>query len=59
MKHRGPPPKQGLYDPKHEHDSCGIGFVAHIKGERSNGIVRQALEVLVNIDHRGARGARL
>jgi len=57
MKHRGPPPKQGLYDPKHEHDSCGIGFVAHIKGERSNGIVRQALEVLVNIDHRGARGA--
>ncbi len=57
MKYTGPPPKQGLYDPKNEHDSCGIGFVAHIKGVRSNSILRQALEVLVNLDHRGARGA--
>ena len=53
----GLPPKQGLYDPKHEHDSCGIGFVAHVKGQKSNRIVRQALEVLVNLDHRGARGS--
>jgi glutamate synthase (ferredoxin) len=53
----GLPPKQGLYDPKNEHDSCGIGFVAHVKGQKSNRIVRQALEVLVNLDHRGARGS--
>ena len=51
------PPKQGLYDPRHEHDACGIGFVAHIKGVRSHEIVQQALEVLVCLDHRGARGA--
>ncbi|MCH7735460.1 MAG: hypothetical protein IH961_09645 [Chloroflexi bacterium] len=57
MRNTGPPQKQGLYDPKNEHDSCGIGFVAHIKGVRSNSILRQALEVLVNLDHRGARGA--
>ena len=51
------PPKQGLYDPRHEHDACGIGFVAHIRGQRTHGIVRDALEVLVCLDHRGARGA--
>jgi glutamate synthase (ferredoxin) len=51
------PSKQGLYDPRHEHDACGIGFVAHIKGQRSHGIVQQALDVLVCLDHRGARGA--
>ena len=51
------PQKQGMYDPRHEHDACGIGFVAHIKGERSHGIVQQALEILVSLDHRGARGA--
>ena len=51
------PPKQGLYDPRHEHDACGIGFVAHIKGRRSHGIVRDALEMLGCLDHRGARGA--
>ncbi len=53
----GLPPKQGLYDPKNEHDACGIGFVAHVKGQKSNRIVRQAMEVLVNLDHRGARGS--
>ena len=53
----GLPPKQGLYDPKNEHDACGIGFVAHVKGQKSNRILRQALEVLVNLDHRGARGS--
>jgi len=46
-----------MYDPAHEHDACGIGFVAHIKGHRSHGIVQQALDVLVCLDHRGARGA--
>jgi glutamate synthase domain-containing protein 1 len=46
------PPKQGLYDPKHEHDACGIGFVAHIKGVRSHEIVQQALEVLVCLEDR-------
>jgi len=53
----GLPPKQGLYDPRFEHDACGIGFVAHIKGKKSNEILRQALTVLVNLDHRGARGS--
>ncbi|MFH1569846.1 MAG: glutamate synthase large subunit [Gemmatimonadota bacterium] len=53
----GFPPPQGLYDARHEHDACGIGFVAHIKGQRSHGILQQALEVLANLDHRGARGA--
>ena len=50
------PPKQGLYDPAYEHDSCGVGFVAHIKGQRSRQIVLDAEEVLRNMDHRGACG---
>ncbi len=53
----GLPQKQGLYDPKNEHDACGIGFVVNIKGQKSNKIVTQALEVLCNLDHRGARGS--
>jgi glutamate synthase (NADPH/NADH) large chain len=53
----GYPAPQGLYDPRNEHDSCGVGFVAHIKGEKSHAIVKQALEILANIDHRGAVGA--
>ncbi|MGH7275588.1 MAG: glutamate synthase large subunit [Candidatus Rokuibacteriota bacterium] len=52
----GPPPAQGLYDPRHEHDACGVGFVVSIKGERSHTIVRQALQVLINLLHRGACG---
>src|SRR3954470_24494156 len=52
----GPPPKQGLYDPAYEHDSCGVGFVAHIKGKRSHQILIDAEEVLRNMDHRGACG---
>ncbi|UIP07474.1 glutamate synthase large subunit [Erythrobacter sp. SDW2] len=48
---------QGLYDPRNEHDACGVGFVAHIKGERSHAIVKQALQILENLDHRGAVGA--
>src|SRR5947209_11314142 len=52
----GPPPAQGLYDPAHEHDACGVGFVVDIKGRRSHTIVRQALSVLINLLHRGACG---
>ena len=51
------PAPQGLYDPRNEHDNCGVGFVAHIKGIKSHAIVTQALEILENIDHRGAVGA--
>ena len=47
----------GLYDPANEHDACGVGFVAHIKGEKSHAIVSQALKILENLDHRGAVGA--
>src|SRR4051794_24670124 len=47
---------EGLYDPRHEHDSCGVGFVVDVKGRRSHGIVRQALQVLINLLHRGACG---
>jgi len=57
MRINGLPPKQGLYDPGFEHDACGIGFVANIKGKKSNEIVRKALTILVNLDHRGARGS--
>jgi glutamate synthase (NADPH/NADH) large chain len=51
------PASQGLYDPRNEHDACGVGLVAHIKGERSHAIVSQALQILENLDHRGAVGA--
>ena len=53
----GFPPVQGLYDPRNEHDACGVGFIAHIKGQKSHAIVDQALEILHNLDHRGAVGA--
>ena len=52
----GPPAAAGLYDPIHEHDACGVGFVVHIKGQRSHSIVQQALQVLMNLKHRGACG---
>ena len=52
----GFPPKQGLYDPRFEHDACGVGFVVNIKGDKSRQIVEQALTVLENLDHRGACG---
>jgi len=51
------PPKQGLYDPVNEHDACGVGFVAHIKGEKSHEIIQQGLTILKRIEHRGAVGA--
>ncbi|MEK6602241.1 MAG: glutamate synthase central domain-containing protein, partial [Candidatus Binatota bacterium] len=56
MMNIGLPPKQGLYDPRYEHDSCGVGFVVNIKGKKSHQIVEQALTVLENLDHRGACG---
>ncbi|MBO0739518.1 MAG: hypothetical protein J2P48_23760, partial [Alphaproteobacteria bacterium] len=51
------PGRQGLYDPRYEHDSCGIGFVANIKGRKSHDIIARGLRILVNLDHRGAVGA--
>ena len=51
------PKKQGLYDPAHEHDACGVGFVAHIKNQKSHDIVEKGLEILNRLTHRGAAGA--
>ena len=53
----GSPAGPGLYDPRNEHDSCGVGFVANIKGRKSHDIIRRGLQILVNLDHRGAVGA--
>jgi glutamate synthase (NADPH) large chain len=55
--HSGLVPKsQGLYNSQNEHDACGVGFVAHIKGKKSHEIVKQGLELLTNLTHRGATG---
>lgn len=53
----GLPAPQGLYHPQNEHDACGVGFVAHIKGKKSHAIIQQGLKILENLDHRGAVGA--
>jgi len=53
----GLPPRQGLYDPSFEHDACGVGFVANIRGEKSHDVVRRGVQVLVNLTHRGATGS--
>jgi len=50
------PEQQGLYDPAQEHDACGVGFVAHIKNRKSHAIVSQGLQILKNLEHRGATG---
>ena len=50
------PVRQGLYDPQFEHESCGVGFVVNMKGKKSHEIVRQGLQILVNLEHRGACG---
>src|SRR3954464_10275849 len=50
------PERQGLYDPRHEHDACGLGFVVDIAGRRSHSIVESGLQVLFNLEHRGASG---
>ncbi|OBR91612.1 ferredoxin-dependent glutamate synthase 1 [Clostridium ragsdalei P11] len=53
----GFPSKQGLYDPAYEKDSCGVGFIASIKGEKTHDIVKKGVKILVNLTHRGAVGA--
>ncbi len=55
----GLPAKQGLYDPGQEKDACGVGFVVNIKGARSHSVVRNAMTVLVNLNHRGASGCEI
>ena len=55
----GLPPKQGLYDPQFEHDACGVGFVVNVNGKKSHDIVQKALQVLRNLDHRGASGSEV
>src|SRR5438552_8639236 len=52
----GLPPRQGLYDPWFEHEACGVGFVVNVKGNKSHQIIQQSLQVLRNLDHRGACG---
>jgi glutamate synthase (NADPH/NADH) large chain len=49
--------RQGLYDPRHERDACGVGFIAHMRGTKSHGLVEDALRILENLEHRGAVGA--
>ena len=55
-EYSGKPAKQGLYNPSNERDACGVGFVAHIKGNKSHEIVQKGLELLTNLTHRGATG---
>jgi len=57
VSHPSLPVQQGLYDPRHERDACGVGFVAHIKGKKSHNIILQGLQLLKNLTHRGAVGA--
>jgi glutamate synthase (NADPH/NADH) large chain len=57
--HAGPPPAQGLYDPRFEHDACGVNFVVHMKGLRSHDIVQLGIGALCNLQHRGALGAEV
>ncbi len=54
---KGKPAAQGLYDPANEHDNCGVGFVANIKGQKSHSIVQRGIDILCNLTHRGAVGA--
>src|SRR5256885_1143256 len=55
----GLPPEQGLYNPENERDACGVGFVVNLKGKKSHQIVKQALQVLKNLQHRGACGCEV
>ncbi len=57
MNHHQLPLKQGLYDPRFEHDACGVGFIVHMNGQKSHKTVEQALTMLKNLEHRGACGA--
>src|SRR3954470_14223013 len=56
MRDIDPPQAAGLYDPAHEHDACGVGFVVDIAGRRSHGVIARGLKVLINLQHRGACG---
>ncbi|WP_100408363.1 glutamate synthase large subunit [Bacillus solitudinis] len=56
MRYAGYPKKQGLYNPQFEHDNCGIGFLAHMKGKKSHQVVEDALHILRNLEHRGGQG---
>src|SRR5262249_28675051 len=51
-----PPEEQGLYDPRNEHDACGVGFIVNMRGEKSHKLVQDAVQILVNLQHRGACG---
>ena len=53
---KGFPSQQGLYDPRFERDACGVGFICHIKGKASHQIVKDALQMLENMNHRGGCG---
>ncbi|GGD30527.1 glutamate synthase [Aureimonas glaciei] len=57
VKPRTAPEKIGLYDPRNEHDACGVGFIAHMKNHKSHSIVEKGLQILANLTHRGAVGA--
>ena len=57
IKPRTMPEKIGLYDPRNEHDACGVGFIAHMKNQKSHSIVEKGLQILENLTHRGAVGA--
>ena len=50
------PQRQGLYDPTNEHDACGVGFVANIEGQKSHDLIQHGIDVLVQLEHRGACG---
>jgi glutamate synthase (NADPH/NADH) large chain len=56
-EHSWRPPAEGMYDPSLEKDSCGVGFIANIKGQKSHQIVSDAINILCNLEHRGAVGA--
>jgi glutamate synthase (NADPH/NADH) large chain len=53
------PQAQGLYDPQHEKDACGVGFVVHLRGRKSHDIVIKGLQLLCNLEHRGASGSEV
>jgi glutamate synthase (ferredoxin) len=52
----GLPPKQGLYDPRNEHDACGMGFIVNLNGEKSHEMITKGIQILINLTHRGACG---
>ena len=57
MQNKKLPKKQGLYDPEFEKDSCGVGFIVDMKGEKSHKVIQDGLEILKKLEHRGACGA--